>query len=157
MLSTVSTLFCPRCREPLEACGGGSSIHRCTSCDGALVAQSALQSLLEALAEDLKNEECLNDVILQIPDKGARVNCPQCGSPMENYGYLSSDKVQIDGCSNCSVVWTDTDELGVMAALHARTMTAHDEVQLKRAIDDLEAAHFRALRRIRRSFRGIRF
>jgi Zn-finger nucleic acid-binding protein len=105
--------------------------------------------------EDLKQDGCLNDVVVAIPDKKGRVVCPQCGSQMENYGYPSSDKVQIDGCANCRLVWTDADELGVMAALHARSKKAHDEVLDRRARNDREAAHFRALLRVRSSFRRL--
>ena len=154
-MSTVSTLICPRCGNPLEACQSSCIMHRCATCDGALVAQSSLQPLLAELAEELRSEECLNDVILAIPDKGRHVNCPKCRLPMENYGYLSTETVHIDGCLNCGVVWTDANELGVMAAIHARSMVAHEEIQERRTGDEDQDLHFRALRRIRRSFRGM--
>lgn len=109
---TLSKSLCPRCEQPLEP-GGGSTFFRCTACDGALVAQSALLSLLEALAEDLKQDGCLNDVVVAIPDKKGRVACPQCGSQMENYGYLSSDKVHIDGCSTTNVISSDQNMAAV--------------------------------------------
>ena len=155
-MSTVSTLMCPRCGNPLQACQDDAAMHRCATCDGALVAQSSLQPLLEKLAEDLRGEECLNDVILAIPDKGTQVNCPQCRLPMENYGYLSTDTVYIDGCLNCCVVWTDANELGVMAAIYARSMAGHDDIEQQRAGGDDQDSHFRALRRIRGSFRRMR-
>ena len=155
-MSTVSTPLCPRCGNPLEACRDDSALQRCAVCDGALVAQSSLQPLLEELAGEFSNEDSLDDVILAIPDKGKRVNCPQCRSPMENYGYLSMDTVHIDGCLTCNVNWTDANELGVMAAIHARSMMGHNEIQTRSHGDEDQDAHFRALRRIRRSFRRMR-
>lgn len=71
---------------------------------------------------------------------------------MENYGYLSTSEVLIDGCLKCWLVWTDAEELGVMAAIHARSISSHAETQkLGSGIKDLDA-HYRALRRIRRAY-----
>lgn len=149
-MKTISKIKCPRCNDELEPCQGDPTIYQCASCEGALVQQSSLQPVLRQLAEGFDKDDNLEDLIVAIPDKGAGVNCPKCNSQMENYGYLQTDKVQIDGCQNCSVVWTDPDELLCMAAIHRRSMAAEDEILARNTLAKKQDSFLFAMRRLRR-------
>lgn len=155
-MNSLSTIACPRCGNSLEA-NVNSSMHCCIGCDGALVSKSALQPLLTQIAKEFAEDGCLNDVIVSVPDKCENVDCPHCNRPMEDSGYHSANKVKLDGCLRCWVVWTDADELAVMAAMHARSMPAHYAVPQQRAKGKGKDAHLAAIQRVRSSYRNVRF
>jgi Zn-finger nucleic acid-binding protein len=47
--------------------------------------------------------------------------CPDCGQPMEKYGYMGMGAIQIDRCEQCSLVWLDADELQNMVLALAKS------------------------------------
>ncbi|MGE3805958.1 MAG: zf-TFIIB domain-containing protein [Gemmataceae bacterium] len=118
----ATPLSCPRCSGELRRGHFDSlDVHLCVGCKGVLARQRDLSRLLESVARDTAANDQPGAVIEAIPDKGAGVVCPLCSGAMENYGYMESKLVKIDGCMRCGVVWIDTDELGVMSLLYARS------------------------------------
>lgn len=56
-----------------------------------------------------------------VKDAGGGLHCPKCGATMEHYGYMGSNRVMIDGCDGCGLLWLDVQELGAICLLFART------------------------------------
>ncbi len=113
---------CPRCATPLEvAACADVAFQQCPGCAGHLLRQADLLRVLERLAKDLAATLGPDTVVERVPDKGGGVSCPRCGRPMEHYGYMGTNLVMIDACAPCGVLWLDTDALGAMGLLYART------------------------------------
>ena len=124
---------CPRCRRQLR--GGSYSEVRlaiCESCDGTLVRQRDLPSLLAKIATDLAGAIGAAIDVPAVPDKGAGVSCPLCEQAMENHGYLSTRKVIIDTCSSCRAVWFDSEELARASILHVQAETGRPRPMFER-------------------------
>jgi len=102
----------------------------CTACLGALVRQPDLIPLLDSLSEALAKDMQFDHPIEPVLDHAGKADCPRCGQHMHTFGYLGSPIVYADRCTGCALIWTDPEELGVMAALYART---HHRIGVRRA------------------------
>ncbi|MBI4614479.1 MAG: zf-TFIIB domain-containing protein, partial [Planctomycetes bacterium] len=88
---------------------------------GVLIGQKSLHPLLRAMTVELVKTIDLDHEIDPVPDKGAGLVCPTCARGMENHPYMGTNLVRIDTCYSCRQVWLDTDEVGTMSLLYART------------------------------------
>ncbi len=119
---------CPRCASPLESGKfHGAGVHKCTGCDGVLVSQRTLIPLMEALTKALSEHVDLNQPVPPIPDLPGKVVCPTCGDPMTNFGYMGTNRVFLDRCSGCMLLWIDGEEVITLAMVYARTKKRGDE------------------------------
>jgi len=113
---------CPRCSVALDNSEfDGVPMQMCGGCMGALVRQRDLVPLLEKMSAELAREMSFDHTIEPVTDHAGKADCPQCGKHMDCFGYMESNLVYADRCSTCWVIWTDPDEIGVMAVLYART------------------------------------
>jgi Zn-finger nucleic acid-binding protein len=103
----------------------------CKKCQGVLVAPNKVYPLMATLANQLIPIIGLYDPVKLVEDKGAVDCCPACSKPMENFGYMGSKMVLIDRCVDCGRIWIDTDELGAMSILFARTEMRKEELEAK--------------------------
>ena len=80
---------CPRDDQCLEE-GEFHSIPvlHCPECDGIMVKQASLMTLINEMAAELNQDITLDSEIESVPDKGPNVSCPNCYSSMDNYGYM---------------------------------------------------------------------
>jgi Zn-finger nucleic acid-binding protein len=121
-MDSESKSSCPRCSESLLV---GSfhevEIEKCPACQGIFVRQNKMIPLLEAMTSDLIGTIDPDHDVQPLPDKGSGVPCPCCGELMNHHGYMETNLVLIDSCSNCSGVWLDPDELAVMSQIYAKT------------------------------------
>ena len=51
---------------------------------------------------------------------------------MNHYGYMDTKWVMMDACSACNVLWLDTDELGMVSLLYARSQVLSERIQRDR-------------------------
>jgi Zn-finger nucleic acid-binding protein len=116
-------MHCPSCSEPLDPrrVADAVDVHVCASCNGTLVPIPKLVPLLEALSGPLRHAISPDEPIEAIPDTHGRRPCPRCRRPMEAFGYLGTNLVTADRCSDDALIWTDAEELGTMAMLYLRT------------------------------------
>ncbi len=111
---------CPRCTVPTTRVPfRGAYVSVCGTCGGSLIPQPSLVGLLESLVPAVGGafDEQLP---APVPDPGPIGGCPRCGGATESFGYMGMDRVTIDRCRPCNVLWADGAELLVMAALQAR-------------------------------------
>jgi Zn-finger nucleic acid-binding protein len=132
-LASPSVHPCPRDKAFLEY-GHFHDIemYRCPECLGILVEQRRLPKLLEEMSRELLKTISLDVPLDTVEDKGHISVCPECRSEMENYGYMGSPHVMIDRCKKCNSIWLDTDELGAMSLMHARTQKRIETAQIER-------------------------
>ncbi|MCG8378989.1 MAG: zf-TFIIB domain-containing protein [Proteobacteria bacterium] len=129
----MSAKECPRDRSKLEEGNFHEvPVMHCPQCDGVLIKQMSLMTLLTEMAKELSQDISLVSEIEPVPDKGDNVSCPGCYSVMDNYGYMGSKNIMIDSCGQCAVLWIDTDELVAMCFMNEHVN--------KRAQDQQEAA-----------------
>ncbi|MFT7519029.1 MAG: Zn-finger nucleic acid-binding protein [Kiritimatiellia bacterium] len=114
---------CPRCSSSVLAAKtiDGVPVQLCPSCDGSLVEQKNLIRLLDALGRQLANHIDVDTVIEAVEDHVDHAACPKCGKNTATFGYMGTNLVFVDRCSDCWLLWMDADELGVMTLLHLRT------------------------------------
>lgn len=154
---TVATVSCPRCQTAFES-GKDPTIRTCTSCDGVLLPRRSLQPLLTRIAEESLQTPDLGDsqpLSLDDSAKSPVGRCPQCNERMECFGYLESSDLVIDSCATCDLIWTDCDELALMAEKHARSMQVCESIYQARLASDESDLAYRARTRIRRSVRRL--
>jgi Zn-finger nucleic acid-binding protein len=96
-------------------------IHLCPTCQGSLVEQVRMHSLLDAISKELQRTIPLDAPLDKVPDKGPNLQCPMCSLHMENYGYMGAHFVMVDACHACRLLWLDTAELAAMSLQFART------------------------------------
>ena len=89
-------------------------------CSGTLLRRHDLASVLDVLALELYGRVLSHTDLPGVPDEHPPIDCPDCGTSMERYGYMGSHKIMIDGCPDCAALWLDARELGAMALLYAR-------------------------------------
>ena len=82
---------------------------------------------LDAVAKDLAPEVDLDTEIAANPGPVDTVSCPRCATGMTRFGYLGTNRVFLDRCERCRVLWHDGTELVTTALLHARTALRGDD------------------------------
>ena len=97
----------------------------CPQCLGTLVKQMRLITLMDALTKDMRGVDFYQPIEAAETDP-TPVSCPHCAKPMERFGYMETKLVYAWRCSSDWLVWADTEELGVMSVLYARTKTRRD-------------------------------
>jgi hypothetical protein len=122
---------CPRCRTALAAAAypskvgletrGTLPVHRCPTCGGLAVEVRHNVPLLDALAKDVAPTVDADAPVPQHVGETAPAPCPKCGGPTARFGYLGTNRVFLDRCDRCLVLWHDGDELLVTVTLHAKT------------------------------------
>lgn len=143
---------CPRDNSKLEYgnyCG--VNFHRCPKCQGVLILQKLIYSLLDIMTKKLQQTITFDCPLEKIVDKGEGILCPICNKEMENYGYMESRFVMIDACHTCKVVWMDTNELGAMCVQFARTQKRLNYAHLqeeRRIIESLRLSDSLAVAKI---------
>lgn len=95
-------------------------LMHCAECDGVLIKQPSLMTLLLEMAKELAIEISFEAEIDLIEDKGANLDCPACHEPMQNYGYMGARHVMIDSCGACTTLWIDANELATMCIMNER-------------------------------------
>jgi len=99
---------------------------------GALVRQRDLIRLLDAMSAALAKEMSFDHEIEPVIDHAGKADCPQCGQHMNTFGYMESNLVYVDRCTGCWLIWTDPEEIGVMAIMYARTHYRSGQRQAER-------------------------
>ncbi len=124
---------CPRCQQELRAGEfKGMELDMCANCYGILLEQSRLLGLLEVMANDLQETIDLSMPLEAVSDPGGGIACPRCRATMEHFGYMGTKWVLIDSCRSCNVLWLDTDELGMVSLLYARSLVLSERIQRDR-------------------------
>ena len=110
---------CPRCNVALtDGMYEGESVSHCSTCGGVLINRRSLSTLLRRLSSDIYDKIDINAVIPNVPDPGKVHECPACNGLMDHYGYMESNKVQIDCCDECGALWLDALELAAMTKMY---------------------------------------
>ena len=113
---------CPRCPAPLKSDQHlGHAILRCHECRGVLLEQKQLIPMMERIGSILANKMDLSAPIPAVPGPSEIARCPRCKVAMESHGYMGSNLVFIDRCSDCLLVWTDAAEMIAMARMYAQS------------------------------------
>jgi Zn-finger nucleic acid-binding protein len=113
---------CPRCGQTLDrGTYGGVEVDLCPGCSGMLVARNRMIPLMEQLTAELVQTIDPDRQIEAIPPAASGIPCPGCKAPMEQHGYMGSDRVFVDSCDACNAAWLDPAGLGAMTLLWART------------------------------------
>ena len=146
-MATAFKGYCPRCQQELVA-GEFQSVEldMCAGCYGIVLEQNRLSGLLDVMANDLKDSLDLDAALEAVPNQGGEIACPRCHAQMEHYGYLGSNWVMIDSCKTCHVLWLDTDELGMMSLLYARSQMRSEQIHKDRYVPPSLAPRIRANR-----------
>ena len=155
--------LCPRChtgltpfaypsRVGLER-GATVPVQRCDRCSGVSVEVRHNVPFLDAVARDLAAHVDLLADIAAHPGPQGVCACPPCQRPMTRFGYLGTQKVFLDRCEACLVLWHDGSELFTTVALHARTTGRREQRQRDRdeATRGLNAVTSAVLRGVIRS------
>ncbi len=95
-------------------------VRHCKTCDGVLVKQNQLVALLLAMSTDIADHIDEDSEVTPMPDPGDRLDCPECKTKMDSYGYMGSSAVTIDCCQQCLWLWIDPGELGTMCVIYQR-------------------------------------
>lgn len=110
--------LCPRCREHFQK---GRllevKVHICSRCEGLLVKQGVLLTLLERLIENIDFQDHRNQ---KFSDSGEFHNverCPLCESKMESFGYMGDNSTTISQCVMCYETWIENRKLFDMASM----------------------------------------
>jgi Zn-finger nucleic acid-binding protein len=102
---------CPRCKTRLtEGTYEKKNAMLCEHCLGVMIKQRDLLSVLERLSTELFANISVNAKIEPFPDLGPVGACPDCATPMENYGYMGTKSAMIDVCPSCHWMWIDPKE-----------------------------------------------
>ncbi len=83
--------------------------------------------LLEALAKDVAAEIDVNAEIEANPGADGVAACPSCGAAMERFGYMGTNRVFLDRCGRCLLLWIDGEEVTTLAMVYARTQARGQE------------------------------
>jgi Zn-finger nucleic acid-binding protein len=114
---------CPRCQKPLEEAQLDNLTARiCRDCKGMLLAHEDLMNVIDASWRAV-TEKSAEETQFHVKDAARTdpvLRCPDCGQPMEKYGYMGMLAIQIDRCERCSLVWLDADELQNMVLAFAK-------------------------------------
>jgi len=116
---------CPRCDAIVEF--GHylqEPVYHCSNCYGSFYPLATLGRSLEKIGLELFSSVDPDAVLPGLPElPGNRdsLTCPLCKASMENYGYMGSNKIILDACNDCIMVWVDAHELAAMAKLRIQT------------------------------------
>ena len=114
---------CPRCRQALvENQVDEFTVRLCVPCKGVLLPHADLARILERSwhAVTPEHAEKLEFRATEALKTEPAFLCPDCGQPMEKYGYMGMAAIPIDRCDPCALVWLDSDELQNMALALAK-------------------------------------
>ena len=98
----------------------GVQAYHCLECDGKLLNQMKLVPFLKALSAKLNVPSGSIELQPKVKESSS-YSCPKCHSPMDKFGYMGTNKVYIDNCFSCRLVWTDNHELSEMCILFVQT------------------------------------
>jgi Zn-finger nucleic acid-binding protein len=115
VLGDPSAKSCPACRLPLrEAALAGHRILYCERCRGMLISIDDFFAIVEQRRAELAG-------VTEPPhavdwnELKRRVNCPECGEPMDTHLYGGPGNIVIDNCPRCRLNWLDHHELSHIA------------------------------------------
>ncbi len=115
---------CPKCQKPLEpAQVDAYQVRLCVPCKGILLSHADLVKVLEQSWRAVTPEAAQR---LEFHATNALktepiLACPDCGQPMEKYGYMGMTAIPIDRCDRCASLWLDADELQNMILALAKS------------------------------------
>jgi Zn-finger nucleic acid-binding protein len=119
---------CCRCGTDLASgTFHGVPLKRCAACEGLLVEVRHNVPLLEALRKDLAAEVDLHAEIEAHTGCEEPATCPGCSSRMERFGYMGTNRVFLDRCGRCLLLWIDGDEVVTLTMVYARTQARGDD------------------------------
>jgi hypothetical protein len=135
---------CPRCALALAPFAYPSNVglerkatvpvYRCEGCEGIAVEVKHNVPFLDALAADLAGHVDLETEVPRHDGHADPAPCPKCRGATTRFGYLGTNRVFLDRCDRCLVLWHDGDELPVTLLLHARTHRRRERREADRAI-----------------------
>ncbi|PWU02645.1 MAG: hypothetical protein C5B51_20490 [Terriglobia bacterium] len=124
IIGEASRLKCPVCNSFLaNGVVAGHRILSCESCRGILVNMDAFVPLIQELRSRREGAAVIQDAA----DRKAldrRLQCPQCGRPMDTHFYEGPGNIILDDCSHCCLNWLDYGELGRIVRAPDRTCSA---------------------------------
>jgi Zn-finger nucleic acid-binding protein len=135
---------CPRCRQPLvQNQVDEFTVRLCVPCKGMLLPHADLVKILER-SWHIVTPEAAERLEFHATDPlktESAFLCPDCGRPMEKYGYMGLAAIPIDYCDLCALLWLDADELQSMVLALAK-----DNYRSERALHNewarrIELAH----------------
>lgn len=113
---------CPRCDGVVEfGHYHQHPVYHCSVCCGSLYPLASLGQSLERISLELFSSVDPDIVFPDLPDRGDILACPVCSAPMVSYGYMGTNKVIVDACNDCDMIWVDAHELAAMAKIRIQT------------------------------------
>src|SRR5690606_27163401 len=110
--------LCPRCREPFQK---GRllevKVHICSQCEGLLVKQGVLLTLIERLIESIDYQGHGNQKRSNSGEFHSVERCPLCESKMESFCYMGDDSATISQCIMCYETWIENGRIIDMASM----------------------------------------
>lgn len=115
---------CPACATPLVTdCIDTVVLFGCPTCLGTLVPQRDLARVIDVLVRQTPN---LTDrPVEEIRHSTQPRICPRCDQAMDSFGYMGTKFVLLDRCESDGLVWTDVEELHMMARMVAHNQRRH--------------------------------
>lgn len=133
---------CPRCNSALtEGKYENEQAMLCQSCSGVLIKQRSLPKVLNKFTADLYSSIGPDFISPPLPDKGATTQCPDCTAKMDYYGYMGSNKVMIDCCTECNWLWVDAMEFSAMAKMYIQTEKSVERTRSSYKPADIVSVH----------------
>jgi Zn-finger nucleic acid-binding protein len=114
---------CPRCRQPLvQNQVDEFTVRLCVPCKGIFLTRTDLGVILDRSWRAVTREaaEKLEFHATDALKKEPVFQCPECGAPMDKYGYMGMAAIPIDRCDHCDEVWLDANELETMVLALAK-------------------------------------
>ncbi|HET6333519.1 MAG TPA: zf-TFIIB domain-containing protein [Polyangiales bacterium] len=128
---------CPECRTPLaQKQVGPGSVWACGSCAGvcanlAVLRQHAPEPLVQQLWASARDR-----------GSGAERPCPSCSNPLRTFELdAKGDRVQLDGCVRCLMLWFDGRELEQIGVQLPERSAQRQEVRTAQALMDSEGLY----------------
>ena len=134
---------CPRCQGTLmERTTQKAVFEICSGCGGLLADRPEFTKFVNEMLDLVRSKIRLDHPPTTIEDQRPVMQCIECSSTMERFGYLESRHVTLDRCTPCEILFVDGDEIEAVIRLAARTKLREEEQMAQR--DEL-AAHLASL------------
>lgn len=114
LLGKDADATCPVCGETLQAATvEGHLVKACPHCRGLLARQRAFAIIVQKRRANYDGPKTQQRPIHD-EERHRRVQCPSCGSVMDNHPYLGPGAVLVDTCGQCALVWLDRGEMTII-------------------------------------------
>ncbi len=121
-LGRGTELNCPICDIQLEtAVVGGGEVLQCRRCEGLLVYQEELPTILRERLASAGSPRPPQPIR---PEELARkLACPMCKRSLDVHPYYGPGHILIDTCGGCAVIWLDRGEMDTISRASAHELT----------------------------------